>query len=155
MDYVVTGLSAEPFRKLFGRPDHELARQGVIRLTAGGTGRFPCRVTLEDAAPGETLLLLNHESHSAPTPYRASYAIFVREGAAVTAQYRNALPPVFRDRPIALRVFDAAGMLTGADLARDEALEPAIRRTLDRPEAAYLHAHNAAHGCFAAAIHRA
>ncbi|HEX2561453.1 DUF1203 domain-containing protein, partial [Phenylobacterium sp.] len=75
MDYVVSGLSAEPFRPLFGRPDHELARESVLRLTVGEAGRFPCRITLEDAEPGESVLLLNHESHGAPTPYRSSYAI--------------------------------------------------------------------------------
>jgi Protein of unknown function (DUF1203) len=59
---------------------------------------------------------------------------------------------VLRGRPIALRAFDAAGMLIGAELALDDDVADVTRRLFGNPDAAYLHAHNAAYGCFAARI---
>jgi hypothetical protein len=154
MSFIVTGLPVETFQPLFGLSDAELADRGAVRVIAG-EGRYPCRVTLEDAAPGQSLLLVNFEHQDAPTPYRSNYAIYVDESAAEARRLEGALPPVLRGRPIALRAFDAAGMLVGAELALDDDVAEAIGRQFANPDAAYLHAHNAAHGCFAARIDRA
>jgi hypothetical protein len=155
MAYRIAGLAPEPFAHLFGLPDEALASRGVLRLPVTGKPGFPCRITLEDAEPGESVLLLHYESHSADTPYRSAYAIYVREGAGTPAVYKDALPPVFEGRPIALRAFDAAGMLRGAALALHGDADAQIRALFERPEIAYLHAHNAAYGCFAAKVERA
>ncbi|MBS0409165.1 MAG: DUF1203 domain-containing protein [Proteobacteria bacterium] len=156
MSFVISGLPAEPFRPLFDLDDEALAARGAVRIEAGPEGRFPCRVSLEDAAPGERLLLVNFEHQPAGTPYRSNYAIYVREAAAAPRRFQDELPPVLKNRPIALRAFDAEGMLIGAELvAADGDLTAAIGRGLESPQAAYLHAHNAAHGCFAARIDRA
>lgn len=152
MAFVVKGLDPEEFRPLFGLSDAELEARGVIAKTAAAKPGFPCRITLEDAEPGERVLLINHESHKAETPFRSSYAIYVREGERVAAVYENELPPVFKNRPIALRIFNADGMLIGADMGVNGELKTKIEEALARPDAAYLHAHNAMHGCFAAEI---
>ncbi|MCI4645105.1 MAG: DUF1203 domain-containing protein [Hyphomonadaceae bacterium] len=154
MSYIVTGLSPEPFKPLFGKSDAELAALGVLRKTADSFPGYPCRISLEDASIGETVLLLNHASHAVETPYRSSYAIFVRENQAASARYVDELPPVFHGRPIALRFFDEDGMLQGASMERGGALEAEILSALARPDVAYIHAHNAIHGCFAAKIRR-
>lgn len=156
MSFVIRGLPVEEFAPLFGLPDEDLAARGVIRKLADAKPGFPCRITLEDAEPGETLLLLNYESHKAATPYRSTYAIFVRENAAAPRTFFDEIPPVMERRPIALRIFSAAGMLIGADLGRNgEETKRKIEAILADPDAAYIHAHNAMHGCFAAAIRRA
>lgn len=155
MPFTVTGLPVEEFNSLFALSDEELKTRGVIRKTADAKPGYPCRVTLEDAEPGEKILLLNYESHKADTPYRSSYAIYVREGATTPAVYNDELPPVFKGRPIALRIFDKDGILIGADLDLNGELKEIIERTFENPDAAYLHAHNAMHGCFAAEIRRA
>jgi hypothetical protein len=67
----------------------------------------------------------------------------------------DALPQVLRGRPIALRAYDADGMLLGAQLALADDVAEEAREMLGDPAAAYLHAHNAAHGCYAARIDRA
>jgi hypothetical protein len=154
MSYVVSGLPIETFRPLFGLSDADLAARGILRQTAGPEGRYPCRITLKDAQPGQTLLLLNYEHQDAATPYRSNYAIFVNESAAETQRLVNELPPVLHGRPIALRAFDEAGMLVAAELALADDVEAVIGRHFARPEVAYLHAHNAAQGCFAARIDR-
>ena len=155
MSFIVTGLPLEPFQPLFGLSDADLAAKGAVRQTAVAGERFPCRITLEDAAPGQTMLLVNYEHQTAPTPYRSNYAIYVSEAARETRRLAGELPPVLRGRPIALRAFDAAGMLIGAELALNDDVADAIARRFADPDAAYLHAHNAAYGCFAARIDRA
>ena len=155
MTFAITGLPVDTFRPLFGLDDAALAARGVIRHTAGADGRYPCRITLQDAAPGDTLLLLNYEDHAAATPYRNAYAIFVNETATETQRLVDEIPEVLRGRPIALRVFDETGIKIAAELVLDDTLHEAIERQFANPEVSYIHAHNAAHGCFAARIDRA
>lgn len=154
MAYRIEGLRREPFEVLFGLGDEALAARGARRVIADSKPGFPCRITLEDAEPGERLILVNHVSHDVATPFRSAYAIFVREGAAEPAHYVDALPPVFERRTLGLRGFDAEGMLRGALLAMPGEAERRIRALFERPEIASIHAHNAAHGCFVARIVR-
>jgi Protein of unknown function (DUF1203) len=154
MTYRITGLAQEPFADLIGADDAALAAQGAVRVTAAAKPGYPCRITLQDAEPGETLILINHVSHDVATPYRSAYAIYVRERAEKTASFNDALPPVFENRPMAFRAFDADGMLRNAALALPGEADAKIRALFDQPEIAYLHAHNAAHGCFSAKVER-
>ena len=58
-------------------------------------------------------------------------------------------------RPLSLRAFDARHMMIDADLAEGEQVEPLIRRLLENPAVAYIHAHNAKRGCYSGKIERA
>jgi hypothetical protein len=153
MTYRIEPLNPSAFAPLFAMSDAELADHNARRVTATGPG-FPCRVSLEDAKTGETLILVNHISHDVQTPYRSSYAIYVRETAKMATSFVDATPPVFEGRPIALRAFDAAGMLQNAAIAMPGQADARIRELFDAPEIAYIHAHNAAHGCFSCQIER-
>lgn len=154
MAYRIVGLSPEPFQPLFSLSDAELAARGARRVTADSKPGFSCRITLEDAEPGETLILLNHVSHDAPTPYRAAHAIFVREGATEAARYVDEVPPLLQRRTLSLRGFDAEGMMQDARLALPGEAEGQILALLDQPGIVAIHAHNAIRGCFAARIER-
>lgn len=154
MSYRIMGLAPEPFAHLIGLPEEALAERGVRRVRADAKPGYPCRISLKDAEPGETLLLLNHTDHDVATPYRNSFAIFVRESARAAAETVDALPPVMQGRPISLRGYDAEGNLRGALLALPGDVDARIRELFGRGEVAYIHAHNAAHGCFAARIER-
>lgn len=153
MTYRIDGLAPEPFTGLFGLDQSALAARNALRVTATSSRGFPCRVSLEDAAEGETLILLHHTSHDVATPYRSAYAIYVRENA-VAAAFVDRPAPVFEGRPLGLRGFDGEGMLKAAQLALPGEADAAIRDLFADPEIAYIHAHNAAHGCFAARIDR-
>ena len=155
MTYRIRGLDPAPFRHLFGLSEEALAAHGVRRCVADAKPGYPDRVELRDAAPGETLLLLNHVHQPADTPYRASHAIFVREGAVRAADLVDTIPEVMRLRPISLRAFDAGGEMVDAELVDGRALEPLIARLLGNPGVDYLHAHYAKRGCYAARIERA
>ncbi|MFZ5670622.1 MAG: DUF1203 domain-containing protein [Pseudomonadota bacterium] len=154
MTFVVTGLSPAQFQPLVGLSEEALAARGVLRQIVSEKPGAPCRVTLEDAEPGETVLLLNHVHQPAETPYRASHAIFVRESASTAARCENEIPEALARRLIALRAFDAAGMMIDAEIVEGTGLTPLIERFLAEPATAYLHAHYARRGCFAARIDR-
>jgi hypothetical protein len=155
MAFRITGLSPEPFQRLFGLPDGELAQQGVKRYVADKAPGFPCRVEMRDAAPGERVLLLNHVCQPADTPYRASHAIFVREGAAAAFDRVDDVPAVMRARLLSLRAFDADGMMVDADVVEGAAVEPLIARLLANADVSYIHAHYAKRGCYSGRIDRA
>lgn len=156
MTFVITGLPIERFKPLFGLPEAALAERGILRRTADADQGFPCRLSVADARTGDTLLLLNYEHQPAKTPFRASHAIFVNESATETARYVDEIAPALAARPhISLRAFDDAGMMIDAEVAPGSDLKPAIERLLGLPEVAYLHAHYAGMGCYAARIDRA
>ena len=154
MAYRIEGLQPTDFAELIGLDDAALATRGARRVVATRKPGFPCRVTLDDAEPGESLILLNHVSHDVATPYRSAYAVYVSESAERAAVYEDALPPVFMNRPLGLRGFDAEGMLRNALLALPGEADAKIRALFESPEIETIHAHNAAHGCFAARIER-
>lgn len=154
MTYRIEGLSPAPFVPLFAMDDAELERNNARRVTATSSRGFPCRVSLEDAREGEGLVLVHHVSHDVATPYRSAFAIYVRESAEAPAAYVDEIPPVFEGRPLGLRGFDAGGMLKAALLALPGEADARIRELFADAEIATIHAHNAAHGCFAARIER-
>lgn len=155
MSFTVSSLPLEPFAPLFALDDQALAGRGMLRVTADAPFAFPCRVTLDDAEPGQTLILLNHEHQDADTPFRSRYAIYVSESAKGSTSTTGALPPALRRRLLSLRGFDAAGMLLDADVVEGANAVPVIERMLENPGVAYLHAHYAKPGCYAARIDRA
>src|SRR5579871_2789509 len=98
MSFRISGLPRAAFTDLFDLPEAELSARGIVRHTADVSPGFPCRVSLEDAEPGETLLLLNYEHLSVASPYRSRYAIYVREHAKEASLEVNEVPPVLRRR---------------------------------------------------------
>jgi len=154
MSYIVKGIDPAPYRSLFGLPDEELARQGVVRMAVSAKPSFPCRVSLTDREIGENVLLLNHVSHEVANPYRASHAIFVTEGADEAAEYVDQVPPVFETRVLSLRGFDADGMMAEAILTQPGEADAGILQLFANPNIETIHAHNATRGCFSAKIER-
>ncbi len=154
MTYAIRGLAPERFNHLRRASEDVLASHGAHRMIADAVPGFPCRVTLDDAAKGETLILTNHVSHDGDGPYRASHAIFVSESALEAAYYVDAVPPALDRRILSLRAFDAAGMMVDAALVQPSEGDAAIRRLLADPAVDHLDAHNAARGCFAARVER-
>ncbi|MBA3895645.1 MAG: DUF1203 domain-containing protein [Sphingomonadaceae bacterium] len=153
MTFRITGLSPEPFRHLFGLPDAELAKRRARRVVVEGSG-YPERIEMRDAAPGDVLLLVNHEHQPADTPYRASHAVYVREGATGSYAATDEIPEVLRCRLLSLRAFDRADMMIDADVINGTDAQPAIERLFADGRTAYIHAHYAKHGCYAARIDR-
>ncbi|MBA3667650.1 MAG: DUF1203 domain-containing protein [Sphingomonas sp.] len=153
MSYTICGLSPASFDHLLHASDDELARHGALRMTADARWCFPCRVTLDDAEIGETLILTNHISHD-DGPYRASHAIFVSESASEPAQYVDSVPPALGRRVLSVRAFGPDGLMTDAALAQPGEADGVFRRMFEDPAVDHLDAHNAIRGCFAARVER-
>ena len=151
MTFRIRGLEAEHFAHLFTLSDAELAAHQAVRQTANGPA--PCRVSLTDAAPGDEVILVNYEHHAVASPYRMRFAIFVRKGEE-TFDAVDVVPEQLRKRTLAVRAFDATGMMKGRELVEGADLEAAIARQFANPEADYLHVHFAAPGCYAARVDR-
>ena len=154
MSFQITGLDAAPFRRFYGLSDEELQSLCVRRLIAESKPGCPDRIELRDVEKGEAVLLLNYLHQPADTPYKASHAIFVREWAETPYRAVSETPEVLWIRPISLRAFDAAGDMIDADLTGGGDLKAPIERLFGNPEVAYIHAHYAKRGCYAARIDR-
>jgi hypothetical protein len=152
MDFRIRGLEAGQFSHLFGMSDAELAAHGALRKAADGP--HPCRISLTDATPGEEVILVNYEHHAVASPYRMRFAIYVRNGED-TFDVVGHVPDQLRRRTLAVRGFDAKGMVTGCELVEGIWLEEAIKRQFAEASARYLHIHFAAAGCYAARVDRA
>lgn len=155
MTFRITALDYAPFAPLFTLSDAELASRGARRVVADTSTGFPCRVSLEDAAVGETLILANHRHLDGDTPYAASHAVFVRAGARPATPVPGEIPAVLRRRLLSVRAYDADRMMIDADVVPGESVAPALAALFARPETAFVHIHNARPGCFAAAAVRA
>ena len=149
MAYRISGLDPADFAD-----PAALLAAGAIRIRADTKPGFPCRVTLEDAEPGETLLLLNHVSHDVATPFRSTYAIYVREGASQAPDYVDSTPAFLGHRTLGFRGFDADGILRRASVAGPGDADQAIRGLLEYQEVAYIDVHNAGAGCFMVRVER-
>ena len=155
MSYRISGIEPSQYAHLVGLSDEELERHGAVRMTANGQPTFPCRIQLDDAKAGETLLLVNHVSHGGNNPYRASHAIFVSESALEAASYESEIPPALDRRILSVRGFDRGGMMIDAALAQPGEADAIVRRMLENDAVDHIDAHTAIRGCFMARVERA
>src|SRR5215813_9387660 len=152
MSFRIRGLEAHQFDHLFTLSDIELAAQGAVRRIADGPR--PCRISLTDAKPGDELILVNYEHHAVASPYRMRFAIYIRRGEE-TFDAVGEVPEQLRKRTLAVRGFDASGMMTGWEIVAGTDVEAAIERQFANVATDYLHIHFAAPGCYAARVDRA
>lgn len=154
MTFQITGLDPAPFAHLHARSDLELNAAGMQRVRVTEKPSAPCRISLDDAEIGESVILLNYTHQGADTPYRQQGPIFIRETSA-RFTIRGAIPPALARRTLSLRGFDGAHMMIEADLTEGAEAAALIERFFSNPAVAYIHAHYARRGCFAALIARA
>ena len=155
MHFRIRGLPAEQFAQFFSMSDEALAAQGAVRRIADAREPgYPCRVSLSDSNPGDDLILLNYEHHAVASPYRMRFAIYVRAGDKMFDAV-DTVPKQLRSRMLAVRAFDAEGMMINHALVDGKQIESAIGRLLADARAAYLHIHFASPGCNAAQVERA
>jgi hypothetical protein len=149
----ISALPVSRFSHLFGKSDEELRALGVIASVAEGPGN-PCRVAMRDAVAGERVLLMNHQHQDADTPFRASHAIYVIDGATEARLEPGELAEAMRTRLLSVRAFSRNGMMIDADVVEGGAASEVFEQMLDNGDVAYLHAHYAKFGCYAGRIDR-
>ena len=154
MSFRYIGLSPAPFAPLSALDDAALLARGMRRMIVDEKPGFPCRVTLEDAEPGESVLLIPFEHQPAHSPYRASGPVFVREGAQTQFDRVGAPPESLLSRMLSVRAYDRDGMMIAADVTPGDALESLLEHFFADQTVAYVHVHNARRGCYAARVER-
>lgn len=155
MHFRISGLEAARFAELRAMTDEALAKLGAQRQVVSEEHAAPCRISLRDAAVGETVILTSFEHQGARSPYRAAGPIFVREAARETAVLTDAIPDCVARRLISVRAYDARDCIHDAEVIDGKSVEGLIRRYLEDPEVAYLHLHYARRGCYAGRVDRA
>lgn len=155
MTFRITALDPAAFADLFALDDTALATRGARRVVADSRPGYPCRVSLEDAEIGETLILANHIHLSGHTPYAGAHAVFVRENAVRAQPRPGEVPEVLRRRLLSVRAYDADSMMIDAEVLEGEGLAPHLESLFARPDVSFVHLHNARPGCFAAVATRA
>lgn len=155
MTFRITALDPSAFADFFALGDAALATRGARRVVADASPGYPCRVSLEDAEIGETLILANHTHLAGDTPYAGAHAVYIRENAIRAEPRPGDVPDVLRRRLLSVRAYDAGQMMVDADVVDGEALAPHLDALFARPEISFVHLHNARPGCFAAAVTRA
>ncbi len=123
MNYQICGLSPEPFLGLYGLSDGALAERQARRCRANARPGFPDRIEIRDVDPGNDVLLVNYVHQAGSTPYRASHAVFVREGAERTAVFLNEVPEALKVRSLSVRAFDADHWMVDADICEGRELD--------------------------------
>jgi hypothetical protein len=153
MSFRITGLDPAQFQHLHALSDAELVAAGVQRVRVTEKPAAPCRISLDDAEIGETVLLLNYAHQPADTPYRQQGPIFIRETQR-RFDAEGVIPPALARRTLSLRGFDASHMMIEADLVEGAEAAALIERFFANDKVAYIHAHYARRGCFAALVQR-
>jgi hypothetical protein len=154
MNFTIIALGANKFQHLYGADSEVLSQCGVQRVIVDSNPGYPCRVSLQDANVGESVLLMNFEHQPAKTPFRSSHAIFVREWADQSRPDTNTVPRMLRHRLLSVRGFDTSGMIVDGDVTDGEHLESLVEKLFKNPSVANLHVHYAKFGCYAAMITR-
>ncbi len=155
MNFQIHSLPAGDFAPLFELTDAELAERNAVRMVVNAKPGTPCRVSLQDAEVGETVILLNYAHFPHASPYKATHAIFVRKDARQAEPAVNEVPLVLTARLISVRIFDENHMMIGADVVPGETLAQTLSTAFEDTEVSYIHLHNAKPGCFAASVRRA
>jgi hypothetical protein len=152
--FQLVGLDHSRFEPLFELDDAELAKAGIMRRVVDASPGFPCRVSLEDAAVGEDVLLLSWLHQPTTSPYRASGPIFVRRGARQARLPPGVVPAYVSSRLISLRAYDAEDLMIAAEVCEGVEVAARLAAQLADPAVAYIHLHNARRGCFSCLAQR-
>ena len=154
MPFQISALPIDKFEHLFGAGEEVLSVHGAKRMVASECPGFPCRISMKDAAVGESVLLLNFEHQPINSPYQSTHAIFVRENAVQAKFEPDEVPEQLRIRLLSVRAFDQEGMMVDADVVEGTDLERLVERMFAQPSTSYLHVHHAKPGCYGARIDR-
>ena len=155
MSFQIEALNGAQFEAYFAMSDAELEARGGRRVVATADAGYPCRVSMQDAKTGETLVLVNHEHLAVNSPYRSRHAIYVREGAEQAQMAVGEVPEVLSSRLLAVRGLDGKDMIVEAEIVEGTDLAATLNTMFADKSVEYAQVYNAKRGCFAANVRRA
>ena len=155
MSFQIIALPESEFSHYFSLSDQELEQHKAKRIVVKDKPGVPCRVTLDDAEVGESVLLINYQHQVNGGAYQASHAIFVRENQRQAKLGVGVVPESIQQRLISARAFDSAHDMIAADVVDGQDLATKLNEMLADNAVSYIHLHNAKPGCYAAKVVRA
>lgn len=154
MSFQIHPLPRSDFQGAFAMAPEELRAHAIDEKIVDSFPGAPCRISLVDVPAGERVLLMNYEHLPDDSPYRARHAVYVWDKAVEAHPAPGDVPDVITRRVIAVRGFSETHRIVTAEIAEGEAIAPTITAIFENPDVAYIHLHNAKHGCFAAKVTR-
>jgi hypothetical protein len=155
LNFICKGLDHSQFEHLYGLSNAELKSKGVIAYIADSQPGFPCRVTLQDVQPNERLLLLNYTHLDVDSPYRASHAVFVKDGGKTKNCAINEVPEIITNCTVSIRGYDNQHMMVEAEAVEGSQSKQCIQKILANNEVCYIQIHTTKRGCFLTNVERA
>lgn len=143
------------FSSYFEMTPSELTGIGAYFFESDEYPCYPCRVSLEDAQIGETVLAITYEHNSVLSPYRSSGPIFIRANVHTAVLEQNEVPDLLRHRLLSIRGYDNKGIMKAADTAPGIEVESVLKRQFNDESVEYIQIHNAGPGCFNCTVHKA
>ena len=134
MHFQIHALDSAPFQDYFSMSEAERRQHKATVFTADKSPCYPCRVSLEDARVGETVLAINYQHQAASNHYQASHAIYIRQNAAQSVPEINQVPELMKIRPISLRAFDQRNEIIDAVVTGGEEVGSEIHRLLSNDQ---------------------
>lgn len=136
----IIALPGETFAPLFELDDAALRARGIVRRQVDVESGVPCRVSLVDAAPGETVYLLPYVHHDVDSPSHPAI---------------GEIPAMLERRLLSVRGYDAQAMMVACEVIEGARLRATIDDLFSDFRLEDLHVHNARPGCFNCRIERA
>jgi hypothetical protein len=125
------------------------------------TGRGPCRISLQPFEPGEDVrLLFSYSPFGIQNAFNQPGPIFIHKKEVETYKDIHQFPPAIKadtkNFPLTLIGYDKLQQMVFTQLVADADIDLLIPQIFDaKPGVLFLHARNAAAGCFICKIERA
>lgn len=140
---------------MFLQSTKELAAKSIFRKQITQADGAPCRLSLADLEPGESVLLLNYQHLPETSPFQSSHAIYVGENRKDVRLSVNEVPEVMQCRLLSVRFFGQHQMLLDAEVVDGMELSNTLDEGFQRHDISFVDIHYAKPGCWAARAHRA
>ena len=154
-DLSIEGLDFNLFSKYFSMSDTDLEAAGAYLFVADKKSCYPCRVSLQDAEIGDTVLAIHYEHHPAQGPYRSGGPIFIRKDAKTAKLGPNEIPKMLRPRLLSIRGYSSKALMLEGDTVAGEEIESVLENQFRNSAVDYIHIHNAGAGCFNCEVKKA
>jgi len=129
--------------------------EGAKKIKVDQRPGYPCRLSLQDAEVGETVILFTYPHHQVDSPYKSAGPVFVRMNGEAAKLPNNTLPKMLEHRFLSLRVYDEDAMMIGSTTVAGNSLSTTINELFSDANAKYIQVHNAGPGCYNCEIRRA
>ncbi|RZS33858.1 uncharacterized protein DUF1203 [Herbihabitans rhizosphaerae] len=131
----------------------DVSSNPIVRVTADGGE--PVRCCLNDARPGEKLILFGYAPPIDPaSPYREIGAVFAHDDACAGTSHQGYPCPWYGRRQV-LRSYDQRGWIVDTRVHDGSDPEAMIAELFADASAVQVHSRNIGHGCFMFAVTRA